>query len=386
MSFTSKEKHINNKFKKIKIAYLITGLNTGGAETQLTRIVKNINKEKFSPIVISMLDKGALGGIIEKEGIKLYTLNMDTKLSKIKGLPKLFEILKQEKVEILTSFMFHATFLSRVISRFIKIPVLISSIRSTNMGSALREKIYKWTNFLENKIVINSNFAANQIINKGIVKKEKLNIIYNGIDTEEFFPSKKIREKMRNDYKVKEKFVWLAVGRMHEAKNYNLLINSFKKVSEYNNSVLFIVGEGRGQESEYKKLINKLGLEKKIFLVGNKSNINDFMNMSDAFVLSSKWEGMPNALIEASACEVPAVATNVGGVSEILENNKTGYIVKSDNIDDFSNSMIYLLKLSEERRKVMGINSRNNIIENFSIQKVVKKWETLYMEEYEKLK
>ncbi|MGO1369362.1 glycosyltransferase [Senegalia sp. (in: firmicutes)] len=372
------------KSKKIKIAYIITGLNTGGAERQLTRIVKNIDKEKFNQIVISMLDKGTLGEVIEKDGTKVYTLNMNTKLNKLKGLKKLFNILKKERVDVLTSFMFHATLSSRIVSRFIYVPVLISSIRSTNMGSKLREKIFKWTSFTESKIITNSNFAANEIINNKIVKKEKLIVIYNGIDTKDFFPSENIRKKMRNDYKVKDKFVYLAVGRMHKAKNYDLLINSFKIVSYNNNSVLFIVGEGRGNEDKYQKLISKLGLDKKVYLVGNKTNINDFMNMSDVFVLSSKWEGMPNALIEASSCARPCVATDVGGVREILEDKKTGFIVKNDDIDEFSKSMILLLKASKEQRKIMGNESRENIIKNFSIQKVVKSWEKLYSQEYNK--
>lgn len=385
MNINSEE--VNNKIlKKIKIAYIITGLNTGGAERQLTRIVKNTNKENLTPIVISMMDKGTLGEIIEQNNVKVYTLNMNSKIGIIKGVMNIFKILKVEKVDILVSFMFHATLLSRIISRFIHIPILISSIRSTNMGSKLREKIFKWTSFIDNKVITNSNFAANEIIKKGILKKEKLKVIYNGINADEFVPSKKVKDNMRKAYKINDQFVWLAVGRMHKAKNYDLLIKSFKKVSDNKDSILLIVGDGRGNESKYRELICKLELENKVFLVGNKTNINDFMNMSDAFVLSSKWEGMPNALIEANSCSLPSVATNVGGVSEILIDKKTGFIVKNHDVDSLSHGMISLMNLSESERENIGIRARENIIENFSIQRVVKNWEKLYLEEYNKIK
>lgn len=373
--------------KKTKILYLITGLHVGGAEMVLYRLLKKLNREKYEPVVVSIIPIVGIGERIEEEGIKILSLNAKFKCNPL-IIWRVISIIKKEKPQILHSFLFHANFLGRVIGKLRNVPIIISSIHSEYFGGILREKLLKWTDRFCNITTIVSKGAAERMIDLKVVSKNKLKVIYNGIDLENFpFRKLEARTKIRKELNIEEnKKILISVGRLHEAKGCPYLIKAMKILKEkYPHILLIVLGEGpEGKKIE--EQIKELKLEKNILLLGQKENISEYLNASDVFVMPSLWEGLPIALLEAMACGLPVVATRVGGVPEVVEDGKSGFLVELKNPRGLAEKIIKTLEMSEEERKKMGERGRKIVEKKFSIEQMVKEYENLYQELLEKNK
>jgi len=367
------------KSKTIKLGYLITDLNTGGAEMQLFRIVSNLNREQFQPFVISMGTEGVVGEMLSRLGIKVYPLNMKRGLFSFKAIWKLYRILRKERPHVLTMFMYHAYFIGRIVGRIARVPVLVSSIRTANFKSTVRRLTSKYTEFLGDATVVNSRNVADSFINSGIVPERKAIVIANGLDTDKFKPDSAKRKKLRDRIGFgDEAFVWIAVGRLEKAKNYLNMINAFAKIKErFDNAILIIVGDGY-LLSECTGLVNDLKINDNVKFMGRRDDIHEILNVADAYVLSSDWEGMPNAVMEAAAVGLPVVSTNVGGVSELVDDQSTGFLVAPGNTGLLADAMIKVMNLPENERIKMGMEGRNIILTKYSIDTVVREWQNLY--------
>jgi glycosyltransferase involved in cell wall biosynthesis len=170
---------------------------------------------------------------------------------------------------------------------------------------------------------------------------------------------------------------FLNVGTIKFEKNHLLLLKSFNKIhhSLNNQSKLIIVG-GIESNELYKKLlhfIEKNNLEDKVVFKGAKKNVNNYYCNNNIFVLSSIYEGMSNALLEAMSLESACISTDYEGINEIIINNETGLIVQSNNIDRLASSMLKLYKSRKTRLK-LGKNARLKIISDFEKNKILKQW------------
>jgi len=363
-----------------QIVFLITGLAYGGAETQLVNLVTSLKKRGWEVRVVSMLSPQAFTEELKEAGIPILTLNMRRGVADPRAVFRLVKILREWKPDIVHSHMVHANLLARVVRIFCKIPVLISTAHSINEGGRWREVAYRLTDPLADLTTNVSRAAVERYIRVGAAPKNKIRFMPNGIDTTKFKPNKAAGQRLRNELGVVNYFVWLAVGRFEEAKDYPNMLRAFSMiVSKKTDVVLLLVGQGSLME-EVKKIASELNLEDKVQFLGVRRDVPDLMNAADAYVMSSAWEGMPMVLLEAGACGLPVVATDVGGNSEVVLNGKTGFIVPPRNPETLAQAMEKMMALPKEKRLEMGKAGRAYIEANYSLEHVVDQWEALYME------
>lgn len=157
----------------------------------------------------------------------------------------------------------------------------------------------------------------------------------------------------------------ICVGRLTEAKDFETMIKGFKKVRESVDVKLLILGEGE-RRSDLEKLINQCDLEGEVFLPGYVSNPYYFIKRAKLFVMSSKWEGFGNVIVEALGAGVPVISTNCpGGPSEILENGKYGTMVPVGNADKLAEEILETLKKNPFKPEVLI-----NRAKDFGVQKI----------------
>ena len=167
-------------------------------------------------------------------------------------------------------------------------------------------------------------------------------------------------------------------------KNQSLLINACKAILPHFDPVeVLIVGEGP-LKSQLMQEVKTLGFSEKIHFAGGQSNLPEIFNALDIFVLPSLREGMPNTLLEAMACGIPVIATSVGGVPEVIENNENGILISSENEAHLILSLKKLIQ-NQEKRRTFGIEGRRRVVTYFGLKKMVLEYQMLYESLLEKI-
>lgn len=225
----------------------------------------------------------------------------------------------------------------------------------------LKKKIYKYADV----IVANSQELADDY---SVLFEKDVKTVYNPIDLEKVKIAK-CQLPQESVYQNKKVPIVLSIGRLAKQKNFEFLINAFYEAQKEIDLTLVIVGEGE-ERAILESLIKKLKIEDKVFLLGHRDNVYDYYKNSDLFVLSSYYEGMPNALIEAIACKCPSISTNIKtGPQEILLDGKGGDLVELNNVIELKNKILENIKELEKskNKNLMAYNE----LDRFSSDKTI---------------
>ena len=368
----------------MKCLHVITGLTYGGGETQLVRITTQLKLRGWDVRVVSITPPKAYVDELESAGIPVTTLNITRKIPSTKLL-RLAQLIRNWQPDVVHSHMVHANILTRLTRLVAKIPVLICTaqniIEKGQRGSLkLRELFYRITDPLCDITTQVSKAGLKRYIEIKAVPPHKMRYIPNAVDTTKFYPDKTYRSNLRKELELDNYFIWLSVGRLVEAKDYPSLFHAFQKVLRKNrNTRLIIVGDGP-LYSTLRNLAIKLEIDQYVLFMGIRDDVPRLMNAADAFVMSSEWEGMPLVLQEAASCALPIVATDVGGNSEVVIDQETGFLVPPKNPEALAQAMLKLMNLPLQQRIAMGIKGRNYMKNVYSLDQIVNQWESLYFE------
>lgn len=372
---------------KRRALFVITGLGLGGAEKQMVKIALGLKKRAWEVSIYSFLKQSHFQDELKSEGIEVFSAGLINKgksgladFLKIKrGLSKVVRTLEPD---VLVCFMFHAYFVGRIVGHHFGLPV-ISSIRTEKNGW-LRKVLTRLTDRMSVVTVFNSKIVAEKAISENIVKRTKARVIHNGIQIERFqhLDHIKNRKKVSQEFSIEpSSFIWIAVGRLEKPKNYPNLLSAFKLVLDHRkDTVLLIVGEG-SERSYIESIIDNLGISKNVLLLGERNDVPELLSASDAFVLSSSWEGSPNALIEALASGLPVVVTDVGGVREIIDFlPNSNSIVSQNDSNDLAKKMMMIMNLSFTDRNELGTMGKKVALSYFNLDSVIDQYENLMFE------
>lgn len=352
--------------RKKKIAFYINVLTKGGAERVMSQLANQFAEHGYNVFLISSFQS-------EGEYIlspKVQRINLENKQDfgnklrrNIKLICELRSVLKKIKPDVLVSFMQEPNFRAVIATRGLNIRTIVSVRNDPNM-----EYAGKVGNFV-GKIVLPladgcvfQTEDARQWFPKKIQKKSK--IIFNEV-SQKFFTQKWRPESQ----------IIVSVGRLSEQKNQKMLINAFVEVApDFPDCTLEIYGDGP-LKNDLQKQINKTKFSDRIFLKGNVDEVEKVLSRASIFILSSDYEGMPNALLEALAIGVPCISTDCpcGGPRMIIRNKVNGILVPVSNYVYLSRSIRYLLD-SPDKMEEISINAKKTAVK-FDPLNIFKEWE-----------
>jgi glycosyltransferase involved in cell wall biosynthesis len=272
--------------------------------------------------------------------------------------------------------MVHANLLARVVRLFVKIPRLISTAHNTREGGRIRMLAYRLTDGLADISTNVSEEAVESFISAGAVKPGRMIALHNSVDIRRFQFRLADRVRIRSELGCPDGVkVLLAVGRLHEQKDYPMLFRALKLIDENSNYVLWIAGEG-SLRSELQALAKNLGIEERVLFLGIRDDVSALMSAANIFVFPSAYEGFGLVVAEAMACERVVVATNSGGVKEVL--GECGFLVPPQNPELFAQGVKRALALSPENSLSLGKIARKRVSEFYSFEAALCKWIALY--------
>ena len=368
-----------------KILFIITKANWGGAQKYVFDLATSLND--FEVKVVHGEPVGELTKKLKNAGIKTIPIgNLERDISFFKELKaawSLFKILKSEKPDIIHLNSTKIGGLGAFIGRLVGIEKIIF----TAHGWAFNEdrvfwqklliKMLSWkTILLNHKTIVLSQKEYDQVIHWPFVTKDKLELIYNGIKPINFLDKTSARNYFNTIITDQDKVVG-TISELHKNKGLKYAIKAIAEISKKIKDIKFIIiGEGE-ERPTLEKYIKQQGLENKIFLVGQVSEASRYLKAFDIFLLSSVKEGFPFVLLEAGLAELPVISTKVGGIPEIIENNKTGILIESKDSKKIAKGLETLIE-NEKLQKTYGQALNNKIIKDFSFGEILKKTRELY--------
>jgi glycosyltransferase involved in cell wall biosynthesis len=365
-----------------RLLVVITTLAVGGAEAQAINLAVKLKELNWQVAIACLVDPMFDVTHLTRQGINVHSLNMRTGVPDIRAVFKLRTLIKGFQPDVVHCHMFHANFLGRITRLVCRMPVLICTahnIRETSRRGGPtwhKELLYRATDRLADQTTIISRAAFERYVRVGAVPQGRLKVIPNGVDTEVFCRSEELRRSARNDLGIGPEFTWLAVGRLVKQKDYPTLFRALALL-EPRNFVLLIAGSGP-LERELHENCTKLGLDKTIRFCGSRENMLHLYNAADAFVMSSEFEGMSVALLEASSMGLPAVVTRVGGNPEIVMDDFTGYLVPPHNPAELAEAMKRMMLALPDQRDAMSRAMRQHCQKHFRLAGIIDQWIDLY--------
>lgn len=359
----------------MKILYLITGLTLGGAEKVVIELAEKMHILGNDVKIVYLKGEAILQPKFDK--IELIPLNLNKPFSVPKASKKYQSIIKEFKPDVVHAHMVHANIFARIQKAFLPQHYLICTAHNANEGGGLRMLAYRLTNHYAN---VNTNVSeeATQAFKDKKAFKDSAITVYNGINLNKFHKKCDVLEGKKELGLELNAKVLLAVGRLHEQKDYPNLINAFnmlKNKEKHFDYKLLIVGDG-DQKNNIQHLINELGLQNNIILLGRRNDVARLMSMADLFVLSSAYEGFGLVVAEAMAAKTYVVATDAGGVKEVMSG--FGKLVPPKKSDLLAQAMSEALSLSDSEKIQNNDLAYEHVIKNFDLDKIVEKWLKLY--------
>lgn len=366
---------------KKKIVHIIVGLNNGGAEMMLYKLLKYTDKEKYECSVISMMDEGIIGERIKKIRIPVYCLNMKRGIPSVQAIIKALGICKDK--DIIQTWMYHADLLGFIISKILRKKV-IWGIRRSNLEKDKNKKstliIAKINSYLSrwtDSIISCSIIAKEKHVEYGYCK-EKINVIPNGFELDKFRYIENSKKILEEEFPIlKDKLIFSLVARYEILKDHKTCIEAIKIIKEKysKNFILLLCGTNVNEQNlDLMKLIVENRVQDNVLLLDRRDDIPIIMSATDIYISSSSGEGFPNVIGEAMACETPCIVTNVGDsayivgdMRQVVERQKP--VELAEKIIKFIEKKEYLLN----RKKC-----RERIVENFEIRKITLMYEKIY--------
>ena len=364
---------------KIRVLHLIKSLGRGGAEMLLPETLKLHDHSRFEFHYIYFLPwKDQMVEAIESAGGVVTCFSANNNLELLMRYRKVLSYCKRNQIDLIHCHLPWSALVGRMIYKQKKTPVIYTEHN-------IQEKMHVATKFLNKKTfnaqtaVIGVSEDVTNSIEKNISPKIPVKTILNGVNTNKFIRDNDKGNRIRNTYNIPLNSLVIGnIAVFREQKNLLDWVKAFNKISHTNPKVYgLLVGAGT-REREIKDLIAKLGLQEKIKLPGLQTDTVSFFSAMDIFMMSSAFEGLPIALLEAMSMNCAIVSTKAGGVVEVVRDNTDGLLCEVGNWQALADRSLDLICNEVERKRYQAA-SRERVKNAFSLKTTVEQIEDVYL-------
>lgn len=361
----------------IKILYVALGENVNGTEKFVIDLITNLRKENFD-IYFAIPYESNLSRRLEELNIKWLNFENDTlKKFTLKGIYNLYNIIRKYRIDIVHS---NSGILPCLVGKMLRVKATFETRHGLFFTPEMLHNLSKKTKYKEKikqylstfQIAISHN-DKNSLIKYFEMKPENIKVIYNGINLKML---DEFKEKKLNSINY-EVFRFLNAGRFTYQKAQDVLLKAVNILShKYDKFSLTIIGEGE-EKNNLLRYIKEYNLEKFVKIEKYRNDILDYFTKYDSVVLSSRFEGVPYVMLDSMAIGLPVIATNVGGINNVITDKFDGLVVNHDSPEELSEAM-YLLA----NDKKLYISLQHNAMESikkYSLEHMSKEYENLYM-------
>ena len=372
---------------KINLALLWSKYS--GNVTSVNDLILGLDKKRFNVIFIYLSGYGVDKNSIEEAGYKVFYLSNKEhiKLFSFTILCKLVRILKNHNVDILHCHAHKSTVYGTIAAIFAHTLLVMSHVHGLNRSRNFRRKLVNFLLFRKVSRIIPVANSVKKDVLKGnwFLSAKKLSVLENSIDYKRFADVMVSKQEAKRMLGLSpDTFIFGTIGRLAPTKGLPYLIEAFSKMKvQIPSAHLILLGDG-GLKPELEKLVAEMPCCDSIHFLGYRTNIEALLRGLDVFVLSSVAEGMPRVILEAMAAGAPCIATAVGGIPEIFNNDENaGFLVPPKDSAALAQAMIRIATMPKQELDTLIGNAQNRVREFYTHQVVREKLRMLYESEYQ---
>ncbi|OPX84729.1 MAG: putative glycosyltransferase EpsF [Pelotomaculum sp. PtaB.Bin104] len=375
-------------FFKIKMLHIITGLNTGGAEMMLYKLLSSMDRAAFEAGVVSLMDIGAVGNKIQELGIPVQALGMRRSMPSPLDILRLFYWLRENPPHCIQTWMYHADLIGGLTAKLAGGIPVVWGIRHGNLDPQSSKRRTIWTTrvcarlsrWLPARIICCSE-ASRQVHTEMGYTASKMVVIPNGFDLAAFKPDPSARAAVRKELGIPGEALLIGqVGRFDPQKDHRNFIDAAARLHSCRHDIHFLLcGDRITQDNkDLSEWIKSAGISSCCHLLGRRNDIPRLTASLDIASSSSYSEGSPNVIGEAMACGIPCVVTDAGDSALLV--GETGKVVPPRNPRALAEAWRKLIEMGPEGRNQLGLAARHRVEEHFNLPLIVTRYEAIYEE------
>jgi glycosyltransferase involved in cell wall biosynthesis len=358
-----------------KILHLITSLERGGAQTMLTQVATRLDRARFAPLVVSLIDGGACADELRAASVPVASLGMRRGLPSLGALARLKHIIRTERPALIASWLYHADLMALLAAGDVPFAwhIRLSSIEGERNRLRLRLLRRMLAAGSRRPELVLANSEAGRRAHAALgYRPRRWEVVPNGFDVERFRPDPARRARWRREFGIDDAHVLVGmVARVDGMKDHAAFLAAAQFVAPRRAGVRFLlVGAGTDNLPVPPELSGRLQA------LGERGDVHEILPALDILVLASKGEGFPNVVGEAMACGVPCIASDVGDAAALI--GDTGRVVPPANAPALAAAILALVAEGEPARARRGGAARQRILEHYSIDAVVARHAAIY--------
>ena len=374
--------------QKVNLLFVITKLELGGAQKQLLSLASRLDKEKFQIHLFTAKDGLLLQEALSIRGLKMrrspFLERPINPLFDLLALIEIYWFIKKNNIEVVHTHSSKAGILGRWAARLAGTKIILHTVHGWSFHgyqNILARVFCIWLERLTaqftDKLIVVSDYDRQEGLRSHIGIQEKYSLIRYGIDFREFSVR---NNSVRTDLGINlDDLVVGMVSCLKPQKSPQDFIKLVFRIKQnFSNTKFLLVGDGFLRK-ETKMLISMYGLQRDVILFGWRQDVPRILSAMDIFVLTSLWEGLPIAVLEAMSSSLPVVATNTGGIREVVREGINGFLVEPHDIERMLYRVTLLLKNCDLRLN-LGKHAKDSLGEDFSLENMLKKSEHLYID------
>ncbi len=352
----------------MKIAHVVDSMAMGGAETLVSQMCRLQRDQGHDPCVYAIASLGALGEKMRQDGFAVHAEVGHHLSDSVQAFRRIF---KQSQPDVVHLHNPTPTIYAAMAARLAGVPSIVSTRHSlvAPPRKAAEEIKYAFASLFCDWIVGICGATTENIKSIHSVPQRKIVCVYNGAAPQPFV--------VREAWPSKQGFTLVYVGRLEPVKNHALLFQAFRAaLSSAPNLRLWMVGDGSQREA-LEKLSQELGISQEVSFWGQQLEVAPFFSAADAFIMSSKSEGLPMSLLQALSVGLPAIVTDVGGMAEVVRLAQAGLVVQGNDPSQMTDAILRLAG-SDSERKLYSENASTAFREHFTLQVMTNAYMDLY--------
>jgi glycosyltransferase involved in cell wall biosynthesis len=370
--------------RRQRILFVITSSDFGGTETTLRELVQRLDHNEFKPAVCSLRPGGRVARDIAAAGVRTFSLRMSERpriAELLQGVIRLARWIDRHEVDLVQSFLYRANTLAPLAARLSRRrPIVVAGQRSLKpLGGRRAAVAARWTWGFADRVITVSQAVRDELMRTDGVPAERISVVENGVDTQRFQPGRSDADVRQRFGIPREAVVVSGVGRLSPEKGFADLLEAVAIARARGLPLhLLLAGDG-AQRAELEARAKELGFGSDTQFLGMQRDLLPIYAATDILVLPSLEEGLPNSLLEAMACERAVVANNVGGVPEIVEDERSGLLVEPGSPSAIAAAIIRLAADPTLRHR-LGKEARQRVCERFDVAAMVERHAGIYRE------